>query len=84
MAHEMTFPGRMRTHSGRLTAYALACGYVELVGGVFLKMTSPASGVYDVIYTRRDGSRSWETYRSLIMARRAWRDAINEMGEDAR
>lgn len=60
---------KLHTKTGHLTAYGLACGYVEVAGGARLSMPSPSSGLYEVSW----GSAGWEAFRRLSDARRRWR-----------
>lgn len=78
-------PPAFRTGSGRLTAYAFACGYIEqrttdlerLRDGDLYTELYAEHGVYHVRqFDRREEARSfrsfWETFSTLAMARRCF------------
>lgn len=65
---------KLHTKTGHLTAYGLACGYVEVAGGARLSMPSPSSGWFYVSWYLPDGTPGgWEAFRRLSDARRRWR-----------
>jgi len=53
-----------------LSAYALACGYIERVGDLSLHRSH---GVYHVRGYTASGVYAWEVYTRLDLARRAMR-----------
>lgn len=77
---------KMKTKAGRLTRYALACGYVETFEhGEFrarLDMPSPSSGVIRVT-ENGDAWRIAYNGRSLVAARRAYDSARRAVGKVA-
>lgn len=59
---------RFTNNDGTLTAYALRCGYVDVLGDSRLS--------HDVIYHVKwedDGSHGWESFGKLKDARKFWR-----------
>jgi hypothetical protein len=57
--------------NGELTAYGLACGYVQRHG----EITLTKDGVYQV----KDGGGYWESYQHLADARRDYARLIREV-----
>ena len=57
------------TKNGRLTSYALACGYIENVGG-YLELSSE----HNIYHVKAfiGSSRYWFSYNSLTKARKAY------------
>lgn len=60
-----------RNSKGDLTAYALHCGYVERDEATGVSLALWGSD-YKVLY----GNGDWDSYPTLVEARKAWRGAI--------